>query len=315
MKNSIIISIKQYFFIKRLYLIFKLLRVHHWIKNLFLFVPLFFAGALFNVDKLINVFLGFVAFSLVASSVYVLNDYFDIKNDRFHPTKRFRPLASGDLSKSLGLLVFISLLILGFGLASVLQLKFLFILFLYFVINLAYSFGLKKLAILDVLLIAVGFVLRIKAGGALAGIYVTEWLIVMIFLLALFMALGKRMDDVVLKDFSGREARDSLKGYNREFLTSTMTMILAISLVAYLMYMMSPATELKFGTHRLYYTFLFLIGGVLRYLQIIYVKKDSGSPTKILYKDRFIQICIFLWILSYAFIIYFPHFSLLDLVS
>ncbi len=314
MKDYFAISRKKYVIVYKLYLIYKLVRVHHWIKNIFLFIPLFFAGELFNISKLVIVIAGFLAFNLVASSIYVINDYIDIKFDRLHPKKKSRPLASGELTNIEALLIFLVLLSLGFGLAYVSQFKFFFILFLYFVINIAYTFGLKKVSILDVLLISIGFVLRVKAGGALANIYVTEWLIVMIFLLALFMALGKRMDDVYIKDVSGKEVRNSVMGYNIEFLTSAMTMIAAISLVAYLMYMMSPATEIKFGTHRLYYTFLFLIGGVLRYLQIIYVKKDSGSPTEILYKDKFIQACIFLWIFSYVFIIYFPNFSILEII-
>ncbi len=310
MNESYLINIKKYHIIYKIYLIFKLIRVHHWIKNIFLFIPLFFAGELFHVGKLANIFLGFFAFSFVASSIYVFNDYFDIRYDRLHPEKCKRPLASGELSKSIGLMTFVILFSLGFGLAYLLQIKFLLILFIYFTLNLAYSLRLKNISILDVGIISIGFVLRVKAGGALASIYVTEWLIIMIFLLSLFLALGKRRDDVIIKQNCGKEARYALKGYNKDFLTSAMTMIMSISLVAYLMYVLSPATAIKFGTHRLYYTFLFLIAGVLRYLQVIYIDSDSGSPTKILYNDKFIQACIILWVLSFTFIIYFPDFSI-----
>lgn len=297
---------------RKVNLVVKLARVNQWVKNIFLFIPLFFAGEFLNWEKLQMVAAGFLSFSLVASSIYILNDYFDIKFDINHPEKSQRPLASGEISKTAGLIILLLLSVTGFFIAYLLQGKFLFILFLYFIINVSYSSGLKRISILDVGLISIGFVLRVKAGGALANIYVTEWLIVMIFLLALFMALGKRMDDVLLKQSSGKEARISVNGYNKDFLTSAMIMILSISLVAYLMYILSPATEDKFGTHRLYYTFLFLVAGVLRYLQIIYVKSDSGSPTKILYKDKFIQICILLWIVSFIFIIYYPKIKFLN---
>ena len=310
MKNIIEVSINKYSLFQQLVYLTKLIRPHHWVKNSFLFIPIFFAGEFTNFNKLIDIAFGFVAFSFVASSIYIINDYNDIEADRLHPEKKLRPLAAGIISKKFAIITFLFLIISGFTLAFYLDEKFTFILGIYFILNIAYSFGLKNISILDTFLVSVGFVLRVKAGGAVADIYVTEWLIVMIFLLALFMAFGKRRDDILLKLSSGKDMRKAIKGYNLEFLTSAMTMILAISLVAYLMYMMSPATEIKFGTHRLYYTFVFVLGGVLRYLQIIYLEQDSGSPTKILYKDWFIKLCIILWIISFAFLIYFPHFSI-----
>jgi len=311
LKSSVSFSLNKTFIVNEFLLLLKSFRAHHWIKNLFLFIPIFFAGEIFNFSKLIDVIVGVIAFCLIASGVYIFNDLFDLKFDRKHPEKSKRPLASGNLSKSTAIAGFITIVAMGLILAYLLEIKFFIMLCIYFAINIAYSIALKNVSILDVGLIAIGFVLRIKAGGALAAIYVTEWLNIMVFLLALFMAMGKRRDDLIIKSSRGTDIRSSINGYNLQFLTTSMTVILSITLVSYLMYMMSPATLIKFGTHRLYYTFLFLMGGVLRYLQIIYLDKKSGSPTLILYKDRFIQVCILLWVISYTFIIYFPDFSIL----
>ncbi len=188
--------------------------------------------------------------------------------------------------------------------------KFLFILGIYFILNLGYSFGLKTIPILDIIIVAVGFVLRVKGGAIIAHVGVSEWLTIMIFLLALFMAIGKRRDDVLLKLASGTDMRKSIKGYNLEFLNVLLALVCAVIVVAYFMYTMSPEVLQRMGTYRLYYTCLFVLAGIIRYLQIIYVKAASGSPTKILYKDRFIQATIILWIASFYIIIYLKDITI-----
>lgn len=241
---------------------------------------------------------------MLASSIYIINDYRDIEADRNHPTKCKRPLASGAVSKNTALIIFFCLVIAGLGGAYLLSLKFLFVLGIYFVLNLAYSFGLKNISILDIFIVSVGFVLRVKAGGVLAVIAVSEWLMLMVFLLALFMAIAKRRDDIVIKISSGKDMRLASKGYNMDFLNVSLALVSAVIIVAYLMYTMDPVTMARFNTYRLYYTSIFVIAGLMRYLQITYVENDTGSPTKILYKDRFIQLTIFLWVLSFYVIIY-----------
>lgn len=290
----------------------KLLRPKDWAKNLFLFIPLFFAGEFTNVDKILELVLGFIAFSAIASSIYIMNDYRDIEDDRKHPKKCKRPLASGAVSKPAAIVIAALLIVLGFGLAYFVRDKFLFVLAIYFLINFGYSFGLKNVPILDIILLAAGFVLRVKAGSVIAFIPLSEWIIIMVFLLALFMAIGKRRDDVILKLQSGVDMRKSIKGYNLEFLNTLLALICAVIIVSYFMYTMSPETMAKMGTHRLYYTCLFVMAGIMRYLQIIFVIADSGSPTKILYKDRFIQIVLLLWIASYIAIIYIPDYKIFD---
>ncbi|RYY53919.1 MAG: decaprenyl-phosphate phosphoribosyltransferase [Chitinophagaceae bacterium] len=288
----------------------KLLRPKDWAKNFFLFIPLFFAGEIFNVQKVTDLVLGFLAFSAVASSIYIMNDYRDVEDDRKHPTKCKRPIASGAVSKPAAIIIAISLIILGFGGAWLIRDKFMFVLGIYFIINFAYSFGLKNVSVLDIVILAAGFVLRVKAGSVISYTPLSEWIIIMVFLLALFMAIGKRRDDVILKLSSGVDMRKSIKGYNLELLNTLLALICAIIIVAYLMYTMAPETRLRLGTDRLYYTCLFVIAGIMRYLQIIFVLADSGSPTKILYKDRFIQIVLVLWIASFITIIYVKDITL-----
>lgn len=284
----------------------KLLRPKHWAKNLFMYIPLFFAGEIWNIDKIVIAGLGFLCFSMIASSIYIINDYRDIEADRAHPTKSKRPLASGAVPPSIGLLIFSLLVAGGFAGAVALNLKFAFVLSIYFVLNMAYSFGLKNISILDIFIVSAGFVLRVKAGGVLTDIAVSEWLMLMVFLLALFMAIAKRRDDIVLKQSLGKDLRKASKGYNMDFLNVSLALVSAVIIVAYIMYTMAPATMEHFNTYRLYYTSIFVIAGLMRYLQITYVDNDTGSPTKILYKDRFIQITILLWILSFYVIIYLP---------
>ncbi|MCF6405895.1 decaprenyl-phosphate phosphoribosyltransferase [Chitinophaga filiformis] len=284
----------------------KLLRPSHWAKNLFLYIPLFFAGEIFNLQKVVELLIGFFAFSLIASSIYIINDYRDVEADRIHPVKRKRPIASGAVSKPAALVFFVLCLAIGGLLAWYVRPKFAFVVGIYFIINLLYSFGLKNISILDILILSVGFVLRVKAGGVAANIAVSEWLMIMVFLLALFMAIAKRRDDVLIKTQSGQDMRKAVKGYNMDFMNVMLALVSAVIIVAYLMYTMAPETMSRFGTYRLYYTCLFVIGGLLRYLQITYVENNTGSPTKILYKDRFIQLTILLWVLSFYVIIYLP---------
>jgi len=248
--------------------------------------------------------LGFVAFSFTASSIYIINDYRDREDDRKHPVKCKRPLASGAVSPASALIICAFLIVAGFALAWWIRDKFAFVLAIYFLINLGYSLGLKSIAILDLVLLAAGFVLRIKAGSVIARIPLSEWIVIMVFLLAIFMAIGKRRDDVLLKLSTGNDMRKSIKGYNLELLNVLLALVSAIIIVAYLMYCMDPQTIAKMRTYRLYYTAVFVMAGIMRYLQLIYVVSDAGSPTKILYKDRFIQVTLLLWFASFFIILY-----------
>jgi len=283
----------------------KLLRPKHWAKNLFLFVPPFFAGKFFELHKIELVVGGFFAFSLLASSIYIINDYRDIEDDKKHPEKRKRPLASGAVDKNIALGLSIALTVAGAALAWFLDSsgKFLFITGIYYLMNLSYSFGLKNISIIDILIVAAGFVLRVKGGALLAEVNTTEWFIIMTFLLALFLAIAKRRDDVILKMSTGTEMRKSMKGYSLEFLNTLLALFCAILIVSYINYTASPAAFEKFG-HRLFYTALFVIAALMRYLQITFIHNKAGSPTDVLYKDRFIQVTLLLWAASFFVILY-----------
>lgn len=283
-----------------------LMRPKDWAKNLFLFVPSFFAGNFFDTSRLASLTLGFIAFSFLASCIYIINDYRDIEDDRKHPKKQHRPLASGKVKKptavAICFILFAVSIALGYFLDPTLQ--FLFILAIYFVLNFSYSMGLKNIAILDILILASGFGLRVKAGAVIAVVDTSEWLMIMTYLLALFMAIAKRRDDMLLKISTGTQMRKSISGYNLEFLNTLLGLFSAIIIVSYIMYTVSGMTYERLHTHRLYYTSVFVIAGLMRYLQITFVAGKSGSPTEILYKDRFIQLTLLLWILSFYVILY-----------
>jgi 4-hydroxybenzoate polyprenyltransferase len=282
-----------------------LLRPKHWAKNLFLFVPPFFAGKFFELDKIELLTGGFLAFGFLASSIYIINDYRDIEDDKKHPEKCKRPLASGKVNKNVAIIISVLLTLMGAGISYLLDSsgKFLFIAGIYYLMNLSYSFGLKNISIIDIIIVATGFVLRVKAGAVLAGVNTTEWFIIMTFLLALFLAIAKRRDDVLLKMSTGAEMRKSMKGYSLEFLNTLLGLFCAILIVSYVNYTVSRDANEKFG-YRLFYTALFVIAAMMRYLQITFIHNKAGSPTDVLYKDRFIQITLLLWAASFFVILY-----------
>ncbi|HTB25915.1 MAG TPA: decaprenyl-phosphate phosphoribosyltransferase [Puia sp.] len=292
----------------------RLLRPKDWAKNLFLIVPSFFAGQFFVPSRIPHILEGFIAFCFFASGIYIINDYRDIEDDRKHPVKSKRPLASGKVKKPAAVILCICLILAGIllGYLADSNFLFLFILGLYFFINLFYSFGLKNIAILDILMLSSGFVLRVKGGAVISKVDTSEWLIIMTFLLSLFMAIAKRRDDLLLKSSTGTDMRKSMSGYNLDFLNTMLGLSSAIIIVAYINYTVSPMTVMRLGTYRLYYSSLFVIAGLMRYLQITFVLKKSGSPTEILYKDFFIQITLALWVISIYVILYLRDITIFN---
>ena len=284
--------------------IVRLMRPKQYIKNLFIFLPLFFALKITDLQLLFNDFIAFIAFSLTASAIYILNDYHDIEEDRKHPRKKFRPLASGEIDKVQAIQIMIILSAFGFGLMAMLSWQAVGILTVYVMLNIAYSFYLKHVAILDVAIIAIGFVLRLFIGAAVTDIALSMWIVVMTFLLALFMALAKRRDDVLIYMETGKKMRKVIDGYNLQFLDTAMAIMASVVIVAYTIYTTSPDVTERFHTQYLYLTSLFVILGIMRYLQIAFVHLDSGSPTKIVFKDRFIQLVLLGWIITFAGILY-----------
>lgn len=277
--------------------LFKLLRVHQYVKNLFIFAPFLFSFHFVSSD-VINTSIAFILFSLMASSIYVLNDYMDIEEDLQHPKKKFRPLASGKVNKNTAKILIVLLsstsLISAYFISRILFI----VLVIYFILNIAYSLKLKHIAIVDIFIIAIGFVLRLFAGSSMVEISLSMWIIIMTFLLALFLALAKRRDDILLSA-EGKETRKNIDGYNLEFVNATMVFMSGVIVVSYILYTVSWEVLNRLNTQYLYLTSFFVILGIMRYMQITFVEGNSGSPTKIVLKDRFLQITILFWLLSF----------------
>lgn len=282
----------------------KLIRPHQYIKNLFIFAPLFFAAQLGDGDLVYCAIIAFIAFSLEASAIYVFNDYIDIEDDKHHPRKKYRPLASGAITKPQAVIIMSVLSLSGLAVMLSVSLQATGVLLAYAVMNIAYSLHLKHVAILDVSIIAIGFVLRLFVGSLATGIPLSSWIVVMTFLLALFLALAKRRDDVLIYLDTGKKMRKVIDGYSLQLVDTAMAIMASVVIVAYVIYSKSPNVVARVHSEYLYLTSLFVILGIMRYLQIAFIEKDTGSPTKIVLKDRFIQLTILGWVSVFVWILY-----------
>jgi len=289
----------------------KLLRIEQWVKNSFVFLPVFFSGKLYDSYLLFLSFIGFLVFSLTASSIYIINDYHDIESDRKHPEKSNRPLASGLISKRTAIFIFISLLVVIAGIIAYfayrssheLIWKFAAIIGTYFILNLIYTFKWKHVAIVDIFIIAIGFVLRVLAGGYITGIPISQWAILLTFVLALVLAIGKRRGELLNAKRTG-QTRRSLDGYNVQFADIALSISCALAIVCYLMFTITSEVQDRFG-YRVFYTVIFVMFAFLRYLQQTLVYNKTESPTKIVYKDHYIQATMLLWLISFLLMIYY----------
>ena len=258
----------------------RLIRPQHWIKNFFVLIPLFFGGELFDVTPILSGLVVFFAFSFVASSVYCYNDIVDADDDRHHPLKCKRPVASGAVWNVMAVLLF------------------------YYVLNLAYCSKLKQYAILDVCIVAFGFVLRIIAGGQATDVELSKWIVLMTFLLTLFLSFAKRRDDVLRMNATGEAPRHNTSRYNLTFINQAITITASVTLVCYIMYTVSPEVTESIGSNHLYLTTVLVLLGLLRYIQIAVVDQKSGDPVKVALHDRFSQLIVLLWLASYLVLIY-----------
>ena len=284
--------------------LFILARPRHYIKNIIIFAPLFFSGMVLDEVKFLSSLYAFVFFSLAASSIYILNDLIDVNEDRKHPNKKKRPIASGAVGKLTAVIAMITFLAIAITGSVFLSHSVGMLVLTYVAVNILYSIWLKHIAILDVSLIGVGFVLRIFVGTAAIQSQTSMWIVLMTFLLALFLGFAKRRDDVLLLN-DGERVRKNIDGYNLEFINAAMSIMAGVVLVAYISYTVSDEVSMRLNTDNLYLTVFFVILGIFRYLQITFVEERSGSPTKILYGDLFIQLTIICWIASFGFLIYF----------
>ncbi|WP_407479197.1 decaprenyl-phosphate phosphoribosyltransferase [Elizabethkingia miricola] len=287
----------------------KLLRVEQWVKNLFVFLPVFFSGKIMDTDLFSKSCVAFIVFSLTASCIYILNDYMDIELDKQHPEKRNRPLASGAIGKKTAIGIFVLLIVFAVGFTLYMQnqgleiKEFATVIISYFVINILYTFKLKHVAIVDICIIATGFVLRVLAGGYITGIVVSQWAILLTFILALVLAIGKRRGELINAQINGK-TRKALDGYNVQFADIALSISCALAIVCYLMFTLSPEVQQKFHP-RVFYTVIFVVFAFLRYLQQTLVYNKTESPTKIIYKDHYIQATMLLWLIAFLLQIYF----------
>ena len=286
----------------------QLLRPLQWLKNGFVFAPVFFSNNLLKWELFWPTFVVFAAFCLISSSIYCFNDLIDVDADRMHPKKSKRPIASGTVSVTGG---YVTMLICAIGAFALLpfskstNLTYLYMIIVaYWLMNIFYCIKIKQYAILDVSIIAVGFVMRVIIGGLTVDIWVSQWLVLMTFLLALFLALTKRSDDFSIFEETGMKPRVSITGYNKAFINEAISIVVAITIVCYIMYTMSEDVISRIGSQYLYLTSIWVIIGLLRYLQKTIVYGASESPTKSLVKDLFIQFCVVGWGVSFFVIIY-----------
>ena len=285
----------------------RLIRPHQWVKNLVVLLPVFFGGALLHIESVYAGLVTALCFSFAASSIYCLNDIVDVDDDRRHPVKCRRPLASGAISITQGYILMFLMFILSMLSTFLLcrnQLETASVILFYWILNIAYCLKLKQYAIIDVCVVSFGFVLRILAGGYATSIHLSKWIVLMTFLLMLFLSFAKRRDDVVRMNETGHAPRQNTIRYNLTFINQAITITASVTLVCYIMYTVSPETIQNFHTDYLYLTSVFVLVGLLRYIQIAVVDKRSGDPTKVMLHDRFMQFVVLAFGLAFLFIIY-----------
>ena len=285
----------------------RLIRPHQWVKNLVVLLPVFFGGALLHIESVYAGLVTALCFSFAASSIYCLNDIVDVDDDRRHPVKCHRPMASGAISIAQGYILMFLMFILSMLSTFLLrqnQLETASVILFYWILNIAYCLKLKQYAIIDVCVVSFGFVLRILAGGYATSIHLSKWIVLMTFLLMLFLSFAKRRDDVVRMNETGHAPRQNTIRYNLTFINQAITITASVTLVCYIMYTVSPETIQNFHTDYLYLTSVFVLVGLLRYIQIAVVDKRSGDPTKVMLHDRFMQFVVLAFGLAFLFIIY-----------
>lgn len=280
------------------------MRPHQWVKNLFVVAPLFFAREVFDTSRVQLTLAAFALFCMISSSVYVLNDLADLESDRAHPVKCKRPLASGRVSIEAARVAGVGLLVLGLLGAVLISLPFAATLLGYLVLNIAYTFKLKRVAYLDVLCIASGFELRVIAGTLAAQVPPTTYLLVVTFLLAAFLGFGKRMHELAQGDGAVKQ-RAVLQSYQPRLLVALLYITALSTVAVYAMYTLDPATAEHFGTSRLGLSVPFTLFGVLRFLRLVSNRGDADSPTEQMLRDIPFLVNLGLWAAAVTAILYF----------
>jgi len=284
--------------------IIKNLRIQQWIKNLFVFAPLIFSQNVFNLPLLVKTAFAFVLFCILSGAAYIMNDIHDLEEDKLHPVKSKRPLASGRLKTTHAFFACILLVLLGLVGAYFFHIHFFIALLIYFILQIAYSSWLKHVVIIDVFLVATGYLIRVIAGGLVIGVQLSPWLVICTFLIALFLALSKRRHELLLLDEGAEAHRPILKEYTPLLLDQMIAVVTASTVISYCLYTISSETVAKFGTKNLLFTIPFVLYGIFRYLYLVHKKDEGGSPEALIIKDKPLLVDLFLWIATAVLILY-----------
>ncbi len=281
----------------------RLLRVYQWSKNALVLLPLVFAQQLLNADAALRGLAAMAAFCLASSAMYIVNDIRDMENDRNHPKKRNRPLAAGVVAVPTAIVVAVALLTAGLLTAWTLGTPFLTALLVYVALTLSYSAALKNIFIVDVLAVALGFVIRAIAGAVAIHVVFSNWLIVCTLFLALFLALGKRRGEIALLEHDARNHREVLHHYSIAFIDQMLVIVAGGALITFTIYTCSPEVVERIGTDKLYMTLPFVVYGLARYLWLVQ-RNEGGDPSQVLLKDWPTCLSVLLWAATCVAIIY-----------
>ena len=280
------------------------LRPKQWPKNLLVFAGLVFSLNLFNLTDLLLSLGGFVAFCLLSGAVYLVNDVVDVEKDRLHPTKRLRPIASGRLGLGTARTAAVVVALVGLGGSFALYWPFGIVGLAYFLLEIAYSFKLKHVVVLDVMTVAAGFALRAVAGTVLVHVTLSSWLFVCTILFALFISLAKRRHELLTLEAGGTGHRAVLENYSEQLLDQMMAVATSATVIAYCLYTIAPETIAKFGTHSLMLTVPFVLYAIYRYLYLVYRREMGGAPEQALLGDWPLLVDVLLWMASVVAVIY-----------
>jgi 4-hydroxybenzoate polyprenyltransferase len=284
----------------------KLARPKQWVKNFFVFAPLLFSRHIFESGYVFNSFKAFFTFCMISSAVYIINDILDVDSDRSHPKKKYRPIASGEISIKQAV-IFAAVLLVIVIIAFLFQdPAFIFLTVLYFFINLFYSIKIKSVVLFDVFFISFGFMLRVLGGAAAISVPVSSWMVLTTIFISLFLAISKRRGELsqVLNHENIEKQRPVLKEYSVEFADQLNTIAAAGTIISYALYTVSERTVATFGTEKLIYTTPFVIYGIFRYMYLMHKKNLGESPTSIVTKDIPILLNVICWFIVCVLIIY-----------
>ena len=285
--------------------VIKAMRPVQWVKNVFVLAPLVFAERLLEVDLLLRVGMAFMAFCFAASAIYLVNDLRDREDDRRHPLKKNRPIASGALSVKGAIIAATVLAISALALSVVLGWVFAALLGTYLAINFAYSNGLKRVVILDVMAVSSGYVIRVMAGAAAISVDVSQWLLLCTTFLALFLIFSKRRHELILLADSAAGHRSVLSHYSPAFLDQMINVVTASTVVSYSLYCVDASTVERFGSDRLIFTLPMVLYGIFRYLYLIYQQPEERNPTEALLSDWPFVVNVVIWGLVVLWVVYF----------